>query len=562
MNFINYKKIILVLSIIVVFYSVSFGYTSNVHQYIIEQAYELLKCETGIEYIEYNEGIYCYDEDWDPAIIQGAIKEDVYDWVYHYHITDPEFNQVLIEPILNLIRQSILLYILGVELPAMFPSVTHFWDADAGIYDNSFLSGEMAGVDWSIYIDNAFVKAKRYFEGYESGNPYWITARIHIVPVQDVFDYPYPQTTYPYVYFEPYGINTLFQNGSTRLYDWVPPGIKGDLITNPVETFSLSNNYRQHLSFNILGRILHLLADMAVPAHSHNDEHASIKYTVLGDWHTHTCDKFEGWLSHGEGGFMAFSDNWYWNYLNILAQKGGYIDISMEDDPLYFAMYTVNQVTDFFASDDVDGDNNLPQGSNSILDAMYAELEAQYPSDHPVRNAHEMTDTECAQIRDVVFPFIIRMTAGVLKLFAEENNLTQNALITSDTLNAYFYSYTNPVPDDETNKEISLYYITHNPFDPEVRVTIEKENSETIWDNVEVVLHSGVPREGYLPSWNFAKRLLLEGDYTGPITIQVSEDGVLTEETTVNYNPSNKPPLPILFHLERIKNRIVLIIVC
>jgi len=340
------------------------------------------------------------------------------------------------------------------------------------------------------------------------------------------------------------------------LYDCVPPippGLKGDLITEPVETFSLSSPYRQHLSLNILGRILHLLADMSVPAHAHNDEHAPRKLWLLDSWHTEYCDEYEGWHADSDkdisaGGFMVFEDNWYWNYLNILAQKGGYIDISMEDDPLYFAMYTVNQIADFFASDDVDGDSDLPQGSNQIIDAIYAELEAQYPPDHPVRNAHEMNDDECALIRDTVFPFVIRATAGLLEWFAQENNLTQYNIPTADTLKGYFYSYTNPVPNpDETNKEISLYYITHNPYDPLISGTIEKEDGEIIWDNSDINLFPCNSVVGYLPSWRFYRRVTVENNYTGPLTIKIYEDGVLTKESTVEYTPSNKPPIPILF---------------
>ncbi len=524
---------ILIVMMLLPIYSLSFAYIGNVHQYIIEQAYELLETETGIGYEEYINDFSDSDMQY---IIYGSIYEDITDWIYHYHLDgyDPPFNQTLTNDLILIFGES-----------GRLQTVTHFWDADAGIYDKSFLSGEMASIYWSMYVDNSFVKAKRYFQGYEGGNPYWIPIKLPSSVEYFVTNYP---SSNGYVVPEPYGLNELYTNGSTKLYNW-----DHLLFINGYANYGqdcyFNSEWRRNTAFAILGRILHLLGDMSVPAHAHNDDHGPIKYTITGDWHTHTCDKYEGWLTHGEGGFMAFTENWYWNYINILAQKGGYIDISQENDPLYFAMYTVNQIADFFASDDVDGDNILTQGSNAILDAMYAELEFEFPPDHPVRNAHEMTDIESSQIRDVVFPFVIRMTAGFLKWFAEVNNLTQYNLQLADTLKGYFYSYTNPVPDpDETNKEISLYYITHNPFDPEVRVTIEKENGETIWDNVEVALHLGVPKAGYLTSWNFYKRLILDDqNYTGPITIQVSEDGIVTKESTVNYNPSNKPPLPILF---------------
>lgn len=73
------KRIILGLVLALIFCTNASSYTSNVHKYIVEQAYELLKAETCYGYEEYDLGIYCYDENWDPAIIKGVIQEDVYD---------------------------------------------------------------------------------------------------------------------------------------------------------------------------------------------------------------------------------------------------------------------------------------------------------------------------------------------------------------------------------------------------------------------------------------------------------------------------------------------------
>ncbi|HCX73814.1 MAG TPA: hypothetical protein DHM37_08855 [Candidatus Cloacimonas sp.] len=427
------KKNTLLAKLIIIIYlfffvKICYAYTANTHQYIVEQAYELLKAETGISYIEFDEGIYSYNENWDPAIIKGVIEEDETDWTNHYHINDPEFEQELTNEILEAFGQV-----------GLFPSVTHFWNADNGIINDSFLNGEMFQIDWSLQVDNAYVKAKRYLEGYEGNEPYWITAPINTIPIQDVFDSPYPSLTYQYVFSEPFGLHSLFQTGKIRLYDLVPPGIQGDLITHPTDTFYFGENYRKHMSLNILGRIIHLLSDMSVPAHVHNDEHAPRKLTVTGSWHTEYCDNYEGWIEHGSGGLMAFEDNYFWNYENILLEKGGHIDITNENDPLFYLMYTVNQIADFFASDDKDGDINLPQGTNTIINAMYQELNTQYPIGHPVRTAHSLTMDECAQIRDTVFPFVIRATAGVLQWFAEENNLApiylSRHIIGSVTLN-------------------------------------------------------------------------------------------------------------------------------
>jgi len=124
------KKSSFVLGLLIFFCANLLSYSPNVHQYIIEQAYEMLKYENRIGYLEYDTGIYNYDEDWDPAIIKGAIEEDVFDWIFHYHLVDPQINETFTEVAKNLLRQSVVVWIVDEEIPAMFPSCTHFWDAD------------------------------------------------------------------------------------------------------------------------------------------------------------------------------------------------------------------------------------------------------------------------------------------------------------------------------------------------------------------------------------------------------------------------------------------------
>lgn len=437
---------------------------------------------------------------------------------------------------------------LGVEGPSFMPTVTHFWNADNGISNSTFLHGEQVCVYWSLYAPNAYAKAKRYFEGYENNNPYWITARIHAIPIQDVFDYPYPQLTYPYVYSEPYGINNLYLNGTTRLYDWVPPGIQGDLITEPTDTFHFSENYRVHLSMNILGKILHLLADMSVPAHVHNDEHAARKLTITGSWHTGFCDKYEGWLTHGDGGFMAFEENWYWDYYNTLNQKGGYIDISQQDDPLLFIMYTVNQIADFFASDDVDGDSDLPQGSNSIIDAMYSELETIYSPDHPVRNSHEMTSDESAQIRDTVFPFVIRATAGVLKWFAEENNLTQILVYPLPNLvsgNVSLNGGSGDITDVQIKFDPQTYGIPNVYLNPDENGNYSHTFSYDRFDTYDVTY------ELYSTDGDYYKEIIVNveiNETTSPLTLDITLHPISDPTNVLVSNDENIPAFRNIQH--------------
>jgi len=109
-------------------------------------------------------------------------------------------------------------------------------------------------------------------------------------------------------------------------------------------------NGDKELAYECLGRVCHLIQDMTVPAHAHQDMHA------LDD------DCYEDWMNE---------EGWYkWDYQDAI-DAGGLInipwkdrpsDISEEIFPLYYLMYTANQTADYFASDDVDGDTDDRRG--------------------------------------------------------------------------------------------------------------------------------------------------------------------------------------------------------
>jgi len=179
------------------------------------------------------------------------------------------------------------------------------------------------------------------------------------------------------------------------------------------------------------------MMDMGVPGHAHQDEHMPRKLTVTGSWHTSFCDEFEGWPDDDEknidaDGFMVFEDNWYWDGMNTYLEKGGLLDISSETNPLLYLMYTTNQIADFFASDDIDGNSELwndssVQSANLFLQSVFNDLESQgYTSLHPTRVHHEMTFDDCAQIRNEVFPFTLQSVATFLEYIAQEFNLASN----------------------------------------------------------------------------------------------------------------------------------------
>ncbi len=143
------------------------------------------------------------------------------------------------------------------------------------------------------------------------------------------------------------------------------------------EQYAMVRSSNPNLEYEYLGRLCHLLMDMAVPSHAHNDAHgptcvvASENPIYIFSVESDDCDYYEGWnaLDHGvfhydSGGHLedlTFLDD-ILESDNIIAQFGREIiplpSTYNETRFIYDLFFTVNQITQHFASEDVDG--NLP----------------------------------------------------------------------------------------------------------------------------------------------------------------------------------------------------------
>ncbi|MCF7857799.1 MAG: T9SS type A sorting domain-containing protein [Candidatus Cloacimonetes bacterium] len=293
-----------------------------------------------------------------------------------------------------------------------FVPITHFWGADGGTNNSTFLSGTfpILGIptDWSFSCENAMQKAAKYFVG-------------PTMPHYSFNDYHFEeedQLAFGNHYIKVYDLLEFYETGYCKVY--------GSSL-NYIGWFHLIETQKLIVFYEIIGRICHLMMDMGVPAHTHEDQHAPEPHCSDGD-------QYEGNLDE-DFGFMINPENWYWESLNTYLTKGGLLDISSETDPLLYLIYITNQIGDFFASDDVDGNSNLwddPSvlNANSFLQSKFTELESQgYTEEHPIRNHHEMQLwSECPAIRNNVFPLAMRTVATFLEYIAQEINLTANFL--------------------------------------------------------------------------------------------------------------------------------------
>ncbi len=406
------KIIIITLTLTLINVSV-FAHEKEMHQYITREAFDLLKMSfpwgfTGLDEMEAFVG---YDQTYNPDnpnvsigyeyLVSGAWMEDRYDIVYHYGCFDsPNYNNLppWVED-----------FFLGTHEKnrKAHTTISHFWDADNGEETSTYLtdtvSGDLGQYTWEFTIsENSIKKIRKYFNGSYDQR--------HMYP-----DGAYLSGTYPPIL--------------ATVYDWDIPGIvdtyngNGELvlvryldliegwINDPIYyTVSLQNSGKQY-AYNRLGRMCHLLQDMSVPAHVHCTAHAgNIETTIFGI--PIVIAQHEDYFEEHE---LDYLENYHaWTASEVYNEFGGFIDPYVHDDPLYFLMYFLNQMTDHYADGKVNGDDNYDSsfpGLSSVISTLGV----------PILTS-EINETNCKLMYDVLIPYAIRVTAGLMYWFAVETN--------------------------------------------------------------------------------------------------------------------------------------------
>jgi len=154
--------------------------------------------------------------------------------------------------------------------------------------------------------------------------------------------------------------------------------------------------------WELLGRVAHLLGDVGVPAHAHNDQHEGL----CGG-----TDTYEVSMGSVYGN---------WSHTHALAQ-GGIVDVVGLSNPLKCLFYTTAQIADHFPSDDVGGDNSF--GINEPF--------SNYPPLQNIINSlgSPPSSVNVSQIANTAFVYSIRATTGLLYWFAMEADPLPNTLV-------------------------------------------------------------------------------------------------------------------------------------
>jgi tetratricopeptide (TPR) repeat protein len=339
-----------------------------VHQYVAQEAYTFLKNMLGYEIPDLKDhigfGFYGYGDDDDPwatgYVGVGAWREDREDIVWLH----------------------------GGAFDGWDPSCTHFWNADNGDDCTTPISG-------SGNVQNAWTKARIFLFG--GHRILFAKVTIDSELNQVIFGRYYSYNSLADFFTTGHCYSEGYVDMSYNSHFWAP------------EEHHMNLESARKRAYEILGHVAHLLADMGVPAHIHDDMHPCDTgdpdgyelYMSGNDWFPTVCND-------PKTSFPA--QNWT---SSTAATQGGLIDISGLSDfnAMRYLFYTQNQLADHFPSgtpSDIQysGDNNLPNGSNSYLLQRYQAF-----GNPPSNLNYQNIANEC-------FNFTIRATATLYYWFA------------------------------------------------------------------------------------------------------------------------------------------------
>lgn len=401
------KNIILIL--ILILYSISNvqGHSQITHQYLTIEGYKLLKKyfsahpEYFIETDNYIGTLGCDQTDCDDddpfysgKIAGGAWAEDVDDIVFRYGENAPLLFQFF--DWIDFLGKDV--------YEEIQVSLTHFWTPDYGDYElhnirlkpmtndwTSALEFFMENSDWFEHVPTSFYKMKSFLNGF------WFYKSDGFC-VDLIYELP--------------DIITLYDTGEYIEYERIGKVLCSFWGKSSKVSKSFSEEGRKHNAYNILGRILHLVQDKGVPAHVNVEEHFLME------------DYFEPAMEWSINSFLS-----EWDADRVYNERGNYINPFSENNAyeVHGLMTRLAQLTDYMPSRREDGDDNLYHQNSttnmaeieSIINSYAPETpwtECQYNDFHK----SEYDNDKMRQEMDVIIPYTIRVTAGIIFWFMVE----------------------------------------------------------------------------------------------------------------------------------------------
>ena len=411
---------ILIYYFTILFYGVLLAHDTPVHQYVVKQAYYFLENEIGAV-PELRDRI---------GLSFNGPGDDATPWATGY-IGVAAMREDLEDPIWGF----------GGLFDGWTPSVTHFWDADNG--DNVKIP-----IPASTDAYNAFYKAKVYLFGGQN---------IYLQYPEINWDLGGPILGYIISYDS---VIELYKTGRCYIEGYVD--IAADVHTwEPEETY-MDPDGAKEIAAQIIGRVAHLLTDMSVPAHVHNDLHAD-------------GDSYEDWMSlHYLDGYyeLPYIDPIYWDARNA-ARQGTLLDVYQAvpthnwEKQIRYLFYTTNQIADRFPSNDANGDNNYVtsyDGDDYSILNLISEIDHSYSSG----------SVQPFQVNQYAFRYGIRAVAGLFYWFAVETDmLPRPTPISSATVSPT----TKNVGSVKADTYVSGSFIVYNTGGTTLNLTIQSQTN-------------------------------------------------------------------------------------
>ncbi len=398
------KKLIGLLILIIMCSQISFAHGQNTHKYMTVKAYELLVRYFGNipgmgEHIgstsSYYNGDYPFQRHF---ITTGAYREDEEDLVFGF--------------------DGYLLSGWDIDIDDWLVSITHFWDADDGDTPmNYFVATVPPGVHTPLgTFPNSYQKLLKF--AYPT--KYW-----EIKYKMDPGEAGFRLSNGNMIYITHCGGVGFKYNSLIELYKTGKAWVTGyyrcplaDWVSCNYEVV-LGEGWRDALVWEILGRMCHLVQDLSVPAHAHKDEH--------------------GYYPEFYEDYMSSSSNYTLTNNEFLAIPFINPYEYQPSNPLHFLMYTLQQVTDHYASCGNDfngwGDDNL-SGNRTSTEINF--INTNFPLNNlggPNTPSEAVGGLYHSNVRSKIYPFGIQATAGLLYWFALECDLIQPPIPLHVTIN-------------------------------------------------------------------------------------------------------------------------------
>lgn len=412
------KKFFLIMFLSVVMSEYVNAYDQHTHVNITKEAYQLLKIGLGrdIPIMQAHLGDFPIGlGPWQTGLItNGAWREDEEDVVYHYSVYNPPTITGIIP---NSFTETMIIRAIPIiGEPDPFVSITHFWEADNGDNIPTTMHGglRITGIDvtFDMTIPNSYQKMVYYANGG------W-NVRVQLI----LYGFPtqsdgsgFCATQWAWVNFKYNSLIDLYTNKNI----WVT---KVEWLTGQVTTYnspirfqkrhwSSLNSYSysdffDHLSWEILGRMCHLLQDISVPAHAHIDMHGSDNDLIRQDSYERSFGEL------------------HWTAEQVNNLVGGFIDPTNESNPIHYLMYITQQMADHFGSNGpYNGFGNDNFDGNPNADELYFLSAMDVPNlGEPIGETNPLSNSQIKNVRDIMIPQAVRATAGLLYWFAKESGI-------------------------------------------------------------------------------------------------------------------------------------------